>query len=295
MSAWTHEFRFSLPAPPERVFEALSAPAELERWFAERVEVEPRAGGAFRFWGRHSYGTPDRERAAQRLTRWEPPRALAFCWTIDGVESTVALELAPDDEEAHRGGTRLVLHHAFAGPLDAPRPKSLIDDLWRLHLGNLHAHLGGGGVVRPDFDDPAPAVRLSVLIDAPRERVFRALLDPATLDRWVASAAEVEPRVGGVYRYGWSYPIDGRQVEGGPRRILELVENEKLVTDWPEWRGDETVPAQRVTWLLTDEAGKTRVTLVHDGFVRAADLGDYGFGWPEFLAALREEVERPAA
>jgi len=291
LSEWIHEFACSLPAPPEQVFAALIEPARLTRWFAEHAEVVPRVDGSFHFWGRHSYGAPSRSAVAQRIRAIEPSRVLAFTWRFHDVDSEVKFELAPDDAEKNPGGTRLQLRHTFSAPLAIDRPKELVDDLWRLHCGNLKAHLtGDDGLCLPDFTDPEPAIRVSIRIDAPRERVFRALLDPEILNRWIAQAAVVEPQAGGTYSYGWRYDCKGRQVEGGPRRILELVENEKLVTDWPDWRGDDTVPVQTITWLLEPDGDGTKVTLVHSGFVRAADASDYPFGWGGFLEQLEEAV-----
>ncbi len=75
-------------------------------------------------------------------------------------------------------------------------------------------------------------------------------------------------------------------------RIIDLVENEKLVTDWPDWRGDESVPRQTLTWTL-EKLGpaRTRVTGVHSGFVRAVDVSDYPFGRGYFLNQLKAVVE----
>jgi uncharacterized protein YndB with AHSA1/START domain len=50
-SSWTHEHQVTLPGAPDRIFSALTDPAELRRWFAEHVEIEPRQKGAYRFWG----------------------------------------------------------------------------------------------------------------------------------------------------------------------------------------------------------------------------------------------------
>jgi len=63
------------------------------------------------------------------------------------------------------------------------------------------------------------------------------------------------------------------------------------VTDWPDWRGDERVPLQTITWRLETEGEGTRVTVVHSGFVRAADISDDPFGWPDFLGRLKAEAE----
>ncbi len=296
-SSWTHEYQVTLPGAPDRVFSALTDPAELRRWFAEHVEIEPREGGAYRFWGRFTYGVPEGTAVRQRLTRFERGRAIAFEWPFGGTHSEVTLSLEPAvPDEKHDGPrTRLSLRHAFAAPPDPPYGAELVDDLWRLTLGNLDAHLrGGSGIVLPDYTDPAPEIRVSILIDAPPDRVFQALVDPAALNKWIATNADVDARKDGHYRWGWNYKYGGRDVEGGPTRILDLVPNERLVTDWLDWRGDTTRPLTRVAWLLEPVGSKTKVTLIHDGFSRVADKGDYPFGWLEFLEQLKKLVEGTA-
>ncbi len=85
--------------------------------------------------------------------------------------------------------------------------------------------------------------------------------------------------------------MNQRDVEGGPTSILEMVPNERLVTDWGDWRGDPDVPPQTITWLLEPAGAGTRVTVVHGGFVRAADISDYPFGWGSFLAELKKHLQ----
>lgn len=114
-----------------------------------------------------------------------------------------------------------------------------------------------------------------------------------------APAPVVELEVGGRYELGWTYQVDGRDVSGGPMRILDLVPNERLVVSWPDWRGDAAVPMQSITWLLGSEGTGTRVTLIHAGFTRTVDFSDYPFGWGHFMAELarvaRQRAERPQA
>jgi uncharacterized protein YndB with AHSA1/START domain len=292
MAALTHEFTETLPGTRERVFSALTDEAELARWFAEHVEVELQTGGEYRFWGKHTYCAPTRAQSAQKVIRVEPPSLLVFSWNLEGADSEVTLELTNDPSATDGASTVLKGRHHFPSAPEVSRPLDLVDDLWRIVRSNLRAHLAGGtGVCMPDFSDPTPRIRQSILINADRDRVFRALVDPTILNKWIAANATVEPHVDGRYNYGWKYEVRGRQVEGGPTRILELVEDTKLVTDWPDWRGDPDRPAQRVTWLLEGIGDQTRLTLIHEPFERTADLSDYLPGWADFLGKLKSQVE----
>jgi len=82
---------------------------------------------------------------------------------------------------------------------------------------------------------------------------------------------------------------------GGPTKILELVPNEKLVLDWPDWRGDTSVAGQRITCQLEAEGAGTRLTFAHSGFDRTADISDYPFGWVSFMAKLGEVFQGEAS
>ncbi|MBX3148448.1 MAG: SRPBCC domain-containing protein [Gemmatimonadales bacterium] len=285
---WVHESSTQLMASPERIYRALVDGGELRAWFAEHAEIVPSLGGSYRFWGRHTLGLPGPQDADQRILRLETDRALTFSWRLLGVPTEVSIALAavPAEPSAPGPMTSVTLHHRGERPLGQPREKELIDDFWKLSFGNLGAHLTGAELLRPDFGDPSPEIRYSILIDAPPAVVFQALIDPASLNRWIAAAAVVEPRVGGRFEFGWKYQIDGRDVTGGPTRILELEPDRRLVVDWPDWRGDTTVRVQRLSFELEPVGPQTRVTLVHSGFERAADISDYPFGWGHFLSQL---------
>jgi uncharacterized protein YndB with AHSA1/START domain len=294
--SFVHEHRWSVAATPSRLFSAFTDAAQLRVWFAEQADIGAAVGAPFRFWGRHSLETPTATEATQRILVWEPEQALAFSWTIAGVSTQVTCRMTPD---VAKGGehTTLVIQHEVHGALPFPRERELIDDLWRGAVGNLIAFLtGGAGLLLPDFTDPAPEVRQEILIDAPRDVVFRTLVTPALVNEWFgAKDSIIEPRTGGRYAVGWQYQVNGADVTGGPTRILEYVENERLVLDWPDWRGDASVNMQTISFTLESVGNRTRLIFVHAGFGRATDMSDYPFGWVWFLSQLQSVATRTAS
>lgn len=281
---------FTLPAAPARVFQALVDERDLRAWFAEQVKVETKPGGAYQFWGKATLGAPEEPDASQVLTAFEPGKRLSFGWKVLGQASEVSYVLSPGEKP---DTTNLALRHAVKGQLPFRSPKNVIDDLWKLNFANLKEHLKGrpGTVVLADFASGRPEVRATIEIDAPPAKVFRALLEPELMNKWLFGAAVID-KDKRSYSYGWKYDHEGKNVLGGPTRILEMVENEKLVTDWPDWRGDEKKPVTKVTWTLEalDGGKRTRVTLVHDGFEYMVDRGDYLSGWAGFLNRLSKVV-----
>jgi len=78
----TREIEF--PVPPDEVWEALTDPDQLEEWFANDVEFDPREGGA----GVFRWDDGDEKHA--RVTVAEPPERLVLDWDEDGeVEFTL--------------------------------------------------------------------------------------------------------------------------------------------------------------------------------------------------------------
>lgn len=200
MSELKHEFTWKVPAPPARVFAALSSAEELKGWFAEHAEVEPRMGGAYRFWGKHTYGAPSRAEATQAITHFEAGKAIAFSWRIHDRDSIVSLVVEPDSENAE--ASVLKGAHEFVTAPAINRAKEMVDDLWRFNWGNFSAHLNGGkGKMLVDYSSSEANVSLSIFIDAPPSAVFRTLIDPNKIQQWFGVAAAVDPRLGGDWHF----------------------------------------------------------------------------------------------
>lgn len=285
---WTYEYSYPIPGEAARLFSALTREEELESWFAEHARIDAREGGDFAFWGRHTVGTPDEGEAGGTITAFEPDRRFGFEWEMLGAPSTVTIDLTP--EETERGpATRVAIRQEFERMFERPRAREMVDDWWRFNLGNLMAHAAEGReVLRVDFEDPSPEIRLTMHMEAPPEKVFRALTEPEALNQWMAKDAKVDLREGGSWDLGWPAP-EGHTGPG--MQIVELIPNRKLTISWPDWRGDTSVPTQTVTWELEPADGGTDVTLVHAGFVRAVDVSDYPFGWGHFLGELKRVAE----
>jgi uncharacterized protein YndB with AHSA1/START domain len=107
---------------------------------------------------------------------------------------------------------------------------------------------------------------LTRLIDAPREKVYRAWTDPALLGQWFAPRPWTTARVELDVRPGGANVIVMRGPDGQefPNRgvYLEVVKNERLV--FTDAYGDGWEPSQKpfMTVILTFEEsrGKTRYT-----------------------------------
>jgi uncharacterized protein YndB with AHSA1/START domain len=107
-------------APPARVWEVLTRPEHLPRWFgAETAEIDLRPGGALvMVWAEHGTGHA-------RIERVDEPALFSFRWAIEpgvqpapGEETLVEFTLTPDGD-----GTRLRVEESGFSKLDRPADK----------------------------------------------------------------------------------------------------------------------------------------------------------------------------
>ena len=110
------------------------------------------------------------------------------------------------------------------------------------------------------------ALTLTRLINAPREKVYRAWTEPEIMKRWFAPAPFTAPVVEVDVRPGGASYILMRGPDGKdyPNRgvYLEVVKNERIITT--DAYTSAWVPSEKpfMTLVLTfeDEGGKTRYT-----------------------------------
>jgi uncharacterized protein YndB with AHSA1/START domain len=105
------------------------------------------------------------------------------------------------------------------------------------------------------------SVQRCLTIAAPPSQVYRSLLDPGALSRWMYAVVQVKPEKGGRYRIEWQDTTLPTSAQG---EILEMEDDRRLVLSWfMERDGCETV----ATFDLEEEApGQTLLRFRHSGF-----------------------------
>ena len=261
-------------APAERIYQAWLESDELRAWFVEHADVEV-DDDRYAFWGKYQPGAPARDEASQRILVAVPHERLRFDWRVASVETTVDIRI-----EERQAATRVTVEHEWLPDEIAP----VIEAFWSLSLENLRGWLERGVMgVRCDFTvTPLEEVRLSIDIDAGPDDVFRALVEPEQLNRYMASDASIEPHVGGTFDFGWG--------QHQPMKILDFEPNRRFAYTW-NYDGEDHALDTVVTWTLEGSAGRTRLTLVHSGFSAKRGAEDYQIGWLDFLNRIKFMVE----
>lgn len=264
--------QIALKAEPEAIYKALTD--NLADWFAEHTDVST-AKKRYDFWGRFTPGTPTHEEGRHPLLAYEPGTHLRYTWLAHKFDSVVDIQIIPRE-----GGNTVVVQQGNPNNPSHDIGFSTDEDFWFLSLENLRRHLDGKAPVRCDFTRSMVGdIQHTVEIDAPPKTVFDVLINPEQLQRWIASNAKVEPRLGGQYDLGWGQ-------SASTLKILEIVPDETLRLSWPEGDGSTVL-----TWTLEASGGKTRLTLVHSGFAPDQETGGLQTGWLNFMSWVKSISE----
>lgn len=129
-----------IKATPQRVFQALTEKAELERWFAQTAELDLRPGGAISFyWGPGVF-------ESGQIVALDPPHRLSYTWeAMEPSPVTITFKL-----NAENDGTRLHLIHTGIGEgKDWDHYYNLRNNGWNVHLTHLTTWLETGTCPSP--------------------------------------------------------------------------------------------------------------------------------------------------
>ncbi|MFN7994017.1 MAG: SRPBCC family protein [Bryobacteraceae bacterium] len=132
-----HTLRFErrLAHSPERVWRAISEPAELSHWFPADVRGERKQGAPLRFVFPHEAAPleadlPETSWRNGQMLVYDPPRIMELSWAGE----IIRMELQPDQD-----GTRLIFTHTFPDRRKAARDACG----WEYCLGSLERNLAG--------------------------------------------------------------------------------------------------------------------------------------------------------
>jgi uncharacterized protein YndB with AHSA1/START domain len=148
------------------------------------------------------------------------------------------------------------------------------------------------------------STRVSHHINAPRDAVYRALLDPRAVATWrvptgmTSHVHEFDAREGGSFRVSLTYDAQagaGKTTahtdtyHGSFKKLLpnkQVVEVVEFATADPELRGEMTI-----TTTLVDSDGGTDLLLEYEGLPRGVPIADNETGTRMALARLAALVE----
>jgi uncharacterized protein YndB with AHSA1/START domain len=142
-------------------------------------------------------------------------------------------------------------------------------------------------------------IRRELLVPQPREQVWRAITDSATLAEWMFPN-DFEPRVGHRFTF---------RVPGNPKANFDglVVRCEVLECEPPHeneggrlafsWSAGGAVENTRVSFRLEPDGQGTRVHFEHSGFDLSHPFGQQAFkgaeyGWAKMLGQLSAVVAR---
>jgi uncharacterized protein YndB with AHSA1/START domain len=141
-------------------------------------------------------------------------------------------------------------------------------------------------------------------IDAPPARVYRALLDPTSVQRWMVPDGmtsrihSFDAREGGTFRISLTYHEPTSAGKTDPHsdsfhgRFVRLVPDAEVVqavefeTDDPATQGEMTI-----TYTLADAAGGTDLVGVHENLPPGVSPADNELGWSMSIEKLAGLVE----
>lgn len=148
------------------------------------------------------------------------------------------------------------------------------------------------------------STRMHCRMNAPRESVYRALLDPRAVERWkvphgmTSQIHDFNATEGGAFRVTLTYAnIDGRgktdtHSDTYHGRFVRLVPNEMVVEAMEFDTADPAMQGEmRITYLLTDANPGTDLHALHENLPSGVSPAENEAGWRMALENLANLVE----
>ena len=139
------------------------------------------------------------------------------------------------------------------------------------------------------------ALELTCTLDAPRERIFKALTDPGELAKWWGPSGfttpeiEVDLRVGGGFRFGMQPPDGALFHLAGEYLEIEPPSRLAYTFRWEEPDPDDRETLVRLS-LETAAADLTELSLSQGRFSTEARWALHRDGWTDSFVRLSELI-----
>ena len=284
--------------PRERVWQAITDPAELAQWF-----LPPALGADMK---RDANDTilvsmGGMEIPVAVLEELDAPRRVSISGLPDHVISITYLL----EEENHGTRVKVSMSGFEKLPVDARQDRiTPSGTAWEKALANLNAYLTGMDLPYPEGyvaalfgyrreAEKSFAVERSIWIAAPRERVWEAITDPSQLESWFSPGTAwklTALEVGGR--------LFTQDPETGGNANVQVIQ----VLDPPQHFVTHSLPAtpgssESTAYLLQEESGGTRLTITNSGYELLPDderwstMEQNAFGFGMMLENLQAYVE----
>jgi uncharacterized protein YndB with AHSA1/START domain len=120
-------------------------------------------------------------------------------------------------------------------------------------------------------DETLDPILIQVTVPLPIPMIFSAFTDASQLTGWLCDSAEVDPKVGGVYRLGWKQPV-AFESRG---EVRQLTPNLEIGFTWhapPEFDAlmNRPQPKTHVYVRLQESPEGIDITLEHAGWESGA-------------------------
>ncbi len=287
-----------LDAPRELVFRMWTDPRHVAKWWGPMgftnpvCEMDVRPGGELRIVMRAPDGTDYPMIGTYREI--VAPERLVFTNSAIDAQGNPLLDGVTVVTFTERGGkTELTVQtHAIALVPLAVRMLEGMDAGWRQTLDRLEGHVRDE-CARAGGQPADRELVVTRILDAPRERVFKAWTDPEQIARWwgpqgfTTTSLEMDIRPGGAYRACMRSPEGTLYRRRGVYREIVAPERIAFTFAWEDAAGDlghETL----VTVTFAEHGGKTLLTLHQATFDSVERCDDHRRGWASCLERFAE-------
>lgn len=183
-----------IAAPRDLVFAVLTEPSQIGQWFGQRADFPNGVReGALGTFGWTAHGD-----FPARIERYRPSEEFAFTWGSPGEpiadhnSTTASFTLLEEPGEQGPTTVLTVIESGFDTLGEASDQRAAMEENaqgWSEELDDLARHVAGlaqtpGTGLTPHTDIDAGRIVRSVLVRAPRQVAWEALVDPAAIEAW---------------------------------------------------------------------------------------------------------------